>query len=352
MTTEKTSQEAVRPTDSRYSRQIRFDSIGNLGQERIRAARILILGVGALGSAVAEILARAGVGNLRLVDRDFVDLSNLQRQSLFDEIDAKAGTPKVIAAKEHLARINSEVVVEAIIEDATPRTIERIVGGVDLVIDGTDNFETRFLINDICVRDRKPWIFGGCLGAEGQVAAIAPGKTPCLRCWMPAGPPESHGTCDTVGVLGPIVQVIAAVEAAEAMKIVVGGPDQAFSGIQAFSLWEVSHRTIGTGEKGRNENCACCGKLQFNWLNASQFGEAVSLCGRNSVQLTPGTPKNLDLEHVAESIGQTSLIQCTRHLLRIQVEQFRITCFRDGRAIVEGTNDLGIARSLYSRFFG
>lgn len=337
----------------RYSRQIRFAPIGVEGQRRLAKSRVLIVGVGALGSVTAEILARAGVGYLRLVDRDFVDLSNLQRQSLFDEDDARQGTPKAMAACQRLSRINSEIAYEPIVADVVPRNLAELGTGVDLILDGTDNFEIRFLLNDYCVRESVPWIYTGCLGADGQTMVVRPNVSPCLRCLMPDGPPGAVDTCDTAGVLGPIVHVMAAIQALEAIKILCGNDAALVSGLQVISMWTGRTRVLPLKNLREGINCPTCKLRKFEWLEGNRFTETVRLCGRNSVQINPGSTIEVNLDRLAKRLADLGFaVTQNPFLLRFSTTENRLTIFADGRAIIEGTDDFSIAKSLYGRFIG
>lgn len=341
------------PHHDRYSRQVRFQPLGSVGHERLAAGKVLLVGVGALGTVTAEILARAGVGFLRLVDRDFVDMSNLQRQSLFDERDAREGTPKVIAARDRLRQINSEITLEPIVADVTPRNVVEFARDVDLILDGTDNFEIRFLLNDLAVREGKPWIYTGCLGSDGQMLVVRPGVTPCLRCLMPQGPPGTIDTCDTAGVLGPIVYTMAAWQAMEAMKILSRNDHAVATGLHVVSLWNHRTRVLPLNRLREQSECPTCFARRFEWLEGNRFSETIRLCGRNSIQINPGDSQQRDLAKLAERIAAAGLpIQRNPYYVRFIVDPHRITVFADGRAIIEGTDDTTLARSLYTRFVG
>ncbi len=338
--------------NDRYSRQIRFGPIGAGGQQRFDQARVLVIGVGALGSASSEMLARAGVGFLRLVDRDFVDWSNLQRQSLYCERDVKEGLPKAIAAANRLREINSNITIDPVVADVLPTNIGELAQDMDLIVDGTDHFDIRFLINDISIVLGVPWVFGGCLGAEGQVMTIVPGETPCLRCWMPDGPPMQTDTCDSVGVIGPIVQLVASLQVAEVMKVLVDAREAICGGLQAFSLWDSRFRQISGANLRDGKNCLACDQKSFEWLYGEKFTSATKLCGRNSVQISPGIARQLDLGRLADTLKAAHSVTHNAYLLRVTVDTLRVTAFADGRAIIEGTEDVAQARTLYTRLFG
>jgi molybdopterin/thiamine biosynthesis adenylyltransferase len=336
----------------RYSRQILFAPIGKAGQEKLRASRVLLIGCGALGAAQAEILARAGVGKLRIVDRDFVEFSNLQRQTLFSERDAANRLPKAIAAKERLDEINSEVSVEAFVADANRSNIEDLMRGCDLILDGTDNFQTRYLINDASVKNGKIWIYGAAVGSYGVTMTIQPHKTPCLRCIFEEMPPAaSAATCDTAGVIQPIIAVVAAAQTTEALKILTGNFDQLHRSLMQFDVWTNDWRKIKLGEP--SADCPACGRGAFDSLNAENQLFEVVLCGRNAVQIVPSAACEIDLPKLAERLQKIDKnLKLNEYLLRFNTSEFEITVFTDSRAIVRGTDDLSVARSLYARFVG
>lgn len=339
----------------RYDRQRRFAPIGDVGQERIESASLLVVGVGALGSVAAEVLARAGVGRLRIVDRDTVEWSNLQRQSLYTEADAREGLAKVHAAAARLGEINSQIDIEPIAADVTAANIEALFADVDLVIDGTDNFDVRMLINDVALETGTPWVHGGCLGASGQVYVFQPGRTICFRCLVPSIPdPTSVATCDQAGVLGSATHVVASLQANEALKYLAAGPTAVSSTIQALDLWEGRFRSLDPSDL-RSGSCPACDLGQRDFLR--RLGgtvEPVVLCGRNAVQLPPPAgDRGLDLVAMSqlwEGLGET---QVNRFLARLQIDSTRsITLFRDGRAVINGTEDAVEAKTLYARFVG
>jgi adenylyltransferase/sulfurtransferase len=316
------------------------------------SGRALVCGCGALGSAIADTLVRAGVGLVRIVDRDFVELSNLQRQSLFDEADAAAGTPKAVAAAEKLGRINSTIAVEPVVADVNPSNIERFCEGINVILDGTDNFETRFLLNDVSIKNGIPWIYGGCVGAEGQTMTILPGETPCLRCLMETCPPAgSTPTCDTAGILAPIVGVIASMEAMEAIKILSGNRAAVSKTLSVFDLWGNRLRRIDIEKLREETDCPACKKREFPWLAGREGSRSAVLCGRNSVQLTH-TVANFSLDELAERLSPLFQIVKNAYLLRFRAENYEITLFADGRAIISGTDDVAVARTIYAKYIG
>jgi molybdopterin-synthase adenylyltransferase len=336
----------------RYVRQSRYAPLGEDGQRRLMAGRALVCGCGALGSTIANLLVRAGVGAVRIVDRDFVELSNLPRQVLFDEADATAGMPKAVAAAEKLRAINSTVAVEPVVADVTPANIEELCEGIDIILDGTDNFETRFLLNDVAVKNGIPWIYGGCVGAEGQTMTILPGETPCLRCLMDTCPPwGSTPTCDTAGILGPVVGVIASIQAMEAIKILSGRSAAVSKTLTAVVLWPLQLRQIDLRKLREATACPTCKKREFAYLAGREGSRSAVFCGRNAVQITsPGAATTLD-ELAARLSPHVALVK-NAYLLRFRTELYDITLFADGRAIISGTDDISVARSIYAKYVG
>ncbi len=338
---------------ARYVRQSLFAPLGTEGQERLQASRALICGCGALGSVAANTLARAGVGKLRIVDRDFLELNNLQRQVLFDENDVAAGIPKAVAAQQRLAQINSQVEVEAVVADVDYRNVLQLFDDVDVVLDGTDNFETRFLLNDAAIKTQTPWIYGGCIGAEGQTMSIVPGRTACLRCLMRESPPPgTTPTCDTAGILGPIINVIASIESCEAIKILAGRWDAVSDVLNVIDLWDNRIRQINLSSLRDAGDCPTCHQLQFPWLEGARGGQSAVLCGRNSVQLTFEQEAKLSLERLAEKLKTVGKVKANAFLLRLEVDGFQLTVFPDGRAIIGGTEDITEAKTVYAKYIG
>lgn len=342
------------PLPPRYSRQVLFPPLGEAGQRRLMNSRVAIVGMGALGTVLANHMVRAGVGYVRLIDRDFVEESNLQRQMLYEEADAAQSRPKAIAAAERLGRINSLVKIEAHVADLNPANGEDLLAGVDLVLDGSDNFAVRFLINDICVKNSIPWVYGGAVSSRGVVMTVIPGTTPCLRCIF-SQPPEqsSTETCDTAGVIGSIVHVVASYQATEALKLLTGQPEHINRGMLHFDLW---HNMMGAVDvsAGKSPSCPCCGHASFDYLSAELAGESIqSLCGRNSVQIVPLRPRKLDLDQWAVTLGKLGSTEKTPFLLKFHPNpELVLVLFPDGRAVVQGTSDLVAAKSMYSRYVG
>ena len=337
--------------NERYSRQILFREIGKAGQEKLLNSRVLLVGCGALGAAHAEMLTRAGVGNLRIVDRDFVEFTNLQRQTLFKESDAAERLPKAIAAKTRIAEINSEIEVEAIIADVNNSNIESLIAGCDLVLDGTDNFQVRYLLNDACVKHGKTWIYGAAVSSYGTTMTIIPGETPCLRCIFDEMPDAgSSPTCDTAGVIMPIIATVSATQVSEALKLLVGDTASLHRSLMQFDVWANDRQRIKLGEP--NPECKTCGQRKFEFLDAESQEFSAVLCGRNAVQIAPLKPTKLDLEALASRLSSIAEVKQNEYLVRFTSGENEMTVFSDGRAIVKGTDDVAAARSLYARFIG
>lgn len=340
---------------SRYSRQIIHEHFGPAAQARLAEARVTLIGCGALGTVIANTLARAGVGYLRLVDRDFVELNNLQRQVLFDESDAANGVPKSVAAANKLALANSEITVEPIVADAHAGNIESLVDGAMVVLDGTDNFETRYLINDAAVKHSVPWVYGACVSSDGMVMPIIPGVTPCLRCVFDAPPPPGVSpTCDTAGVLSPIVNIVASLQSMEAMKILIGRMDALVRRLVQFNVWTGEFAAFDMQDALVADDCSCCRRREFAYLDGVETGRTVSLCGRNAVQVRPASDIQIRLEEVAERLKSAAKNppRLNRYLLRFEVDQYQVTLFRDGRAIIKGVDNAEAGRTIYARYIG
>jgi molybdopterin/thiamine biosynthesis adenylyltransferase len=344
----------MKPHDQdRYSRQILFPPIGEPGQQRLMQSRVTLIGCGALGTVLADTLVRAGVGFLRIVDRDYVEANNLQRQVLFTEKDAEEGRPKAVAAAERLADINSSVRVEPVLVDAHAANIESLIEGAQVILDGTDNFETRFLLNDAAVKHNLPWVYGACVAAEGMVMPILPGVTACLRClWDEPPPPGTAQTCDTAGVIAPIVHVVAAFEAVEAIKILTGHHDAVRRALVRIDAWSGEHTSFDMSAAQRAD-CPCCGLRRFTYLQAGGARTAV-LCGRRAVQVPGREGAELDFERLAERVAPASREKpvYNRYLLRFEVDGAQVTVFRDGRAIIKGVDSPDEARTLYAKYIG
>ena len=340
-------------TDTRYSRQVLFPGIGAEGQKMLERSRVLQVGCGGLGSVTSEILTRAGVGRLTIADRDFIEDSNLQRQSLYTEADCRAGLPKATAAVRHLSAINSRVELVSEILDVDAGSIATLVPGHDLIMDGTDNFEIRFLLNDASLKWHVPWVYGACVGAYGMCLAFVPDRTPCLRCVLEQlPPPGSSPTCDTAGVIAPIVHLVAALQAAEALKILTGRHERLNSKLMSIDLWQNQVWGLNLAQMPRDPGCPACGRKIFEFLEGKHEGRAQSLCGRDAVQVSRGTPNPVDLPAIAERLSPLGTVTCNEFLLRASLDRFEIALFRDGRAIVRGTEDVDEAKRVYAKFIG
>jgi molybdopterin-synthase adenylyltransferase len=337
--------------NERYSRQILFQQIGKSGQEKLLNSRVLLVGCGALGASHAEMLARAGVGKLRIVDRDFVEFSNLQRQTLYSESDAIERLPKAIAAKNRLLAINSEIEIEAIVADINQRNVEDFIADCDLVIDGSDNFQVRYLVNDACVKHSINWIYGAAVSSYGTSMTIIPNETPCLRCIFEEMPDAaSSPTCDTSGVIQPIISSISSVQISEALKILTGNLEKLHRSLVQIDIWENDWRKIKLGKP--NDDCICCVKRKFEFLEAENTEFFTALCGRDSVQISSPIPTELNLINFADKLKNLGEVKQNEYLVRFLADKFEVTVFRDARAIIKGTDDFTVARSVYAKFVG
>jgi adenylyltransferase/sulfurtransferase len=342
----------------RYSRQVLFAPIGEHGQQRLAQGRAAIVGVGATGAATASLLARAGVGRLTLIDRDYVEPSNLQRQVLFDEDDARDCLPKAEAARRHLARVNSGIRVTAQIADLTPRNAETLIAGADIVLDCTDNFETRYLINDLCVRDGRPWVYAAAVGAYAATMNVLPRPantdtasfepTACLACIFPASPAGNVETCDTAGILSSAVNFAASLQVTEALKLLTRQPSRMRRTLLAYDLWTGERSEVAAGTP--RADCEVCGQRRFRAL-AGEGRAPITLCGRNAVQIHEHA-RPLDLAALARRLEPLGEVRANGLLLRFRTPPYTITIFPDGRALIQGTTDVGRARSLYARYIG
>jgi adenylyltransferase/sulfurtransferase len=334
----------------RYGRQILLPGIGEVGQRKLLHAKAVIIGCGALGTVIANTLARAGVGHLVIADRDYIELNNLQRQILFDEEDIAQGLPKAVAAAQKLSRINSSIRIEPIVADVNFGNIETLIEGADVVLDGTDNFEIRYLINDACLKNDIPWIYGGVIAAYGMSMTIRPGKTPCLRClFAKMPPPGTTATCDTAGVLGPIVGVIASIESAEAMKLITGR-GRLSEGLIAVDLWENRFDTIASPE--RATDCPACGRGEYEFLAAREGIQTTTLCGHNAVQISVKSAARLNFAELARRLAPVGEVSFNEFMLRFRADGHELTLFPDARAIIKGTTDESAAKTLYAKYVG
>jgi molybdopterin-synthase adenylyltransferase len=334
--------------DDRYSRQVLFRGIGVEGQRKLTASRISIVGCGATGSAIASLLARAGVGSIRIVDRDYVEPSNLQRQSLFDEADAAESLPKAIAAARKIAAFNSEIVVEPYVADLTPTNIEAMFEGTQLILDGTDNFETRYLINDFAVKNSLPWIYTAAVGSYGVTLNVLPGKSACLACIFADPPQGTFETCETAGILNSAVNLVASIAATEAVKLLVGADEWLRRTLLSFDVWR-NERAEVAADRPRPD-CRVCGEHEFLHL-AGVDRPHITLCGRNSVQIHE-RHRPVDLAEMSERLKPLGTVRHNDFVLKFWNEPYEMTLFPDGRAIIKGTTDKTVARSLYARYVG
>ena len=337
--------------NERYIRHKLFPGIGRAGQEKLLRSRVAIIGCGALGASHAEMLSRAGVGHLKIVDRDFVEFTNLQRQTLFKEADAIERLPKAIAAKIRIGEINSEIEVEAIVADVNRSNVESITGDADIVLDGTDNFQIRYLLNDACVKLGKTWIYGAAVSSYGTTMTIIPGETPCLRCIFEEMPDAgSSPTCDTAGVIMPIIATVSATQVSEAIKLLVGDRDSLHGSLMQFDIWQNDRHAIKLSKP--NPDCPACGLKVFDFLDSKSPEFAAVLCGRDAVQIAPPNATMIDLESFAARVAHLGDVKQNEYLVRFSSDENEITVFRDGRAIIKGTDDISVARSLYARYVG
>ncbi|MCS7078938.1 MAG: ThiF family adenylyltransferase [Chloracidobacterium sp.] len=339
----------------RYARQERFAGIGPAGQARLAQGRALVVGCGALGCTLADMLVRAGVGTVRVVDRDFVEWSNLNRQVLFDETDARERRPKARAAEARLRAVNSTVHVEGVVADVAPDTVEPLVAAADVILDGVDNFETRYLLNDACIKHGKPWIYGAAVGSYGATMTILPNETPCLRCVFEE-PPDAATTptCDTAGVILPIVHTIAAAQVVEALKLLTGQAALCRRSLWQVDVWTGKQATLNLPAARRRADCPCCGLRRFAFLTAERAAFAVVLCGRQAVQVRPAQAAltTLDFTELAARLARAGAVRHNADVLMFAADGLDATLFRDGRAIIKGTSSPAAARAFYAKYFG
>jgi molybdopterin/thiamine biosynthesis adenylyltransferase len=340
----------VRANTDRYSRQIIFPGIGRAGQAKLAKSTVVIIGCGALGTVAAACLARAGVGRLRIVDRDFIEYHNLQRQILFDEDDVKNQIPKAIAAERHLRRANSAIEVEGVVADVNYRNIERITAGADVILDGVDNLETRYLINDVSLRHGVPWVYGAAVSSDGMTMNIIPGRTPCIRCLFPVMPAYGRAaTCDTAGVVSSAPFTIGALQSVEAIKILIGAEDVNKDMI-TIDVWTGAFQRLRIGDSPSPDCPACQGKYEF--LEAQFGARTTSLCGQNAVQVVVPADMELSFEELAGRFQEIGQVSYNEFMLRLAVDGYEMVLFPDGRAIVKGTSDESLAKGLYAKYVG
>jgi molybdopterin-synthase adenylyltransferase len=336
---------------SRYFKQALLREIGEEGQEHLAGSSVLIAGCGALGTVIANSMVRSGVGYVRIVDRDFIELDNLPRQMLFDEEDIRKGLPKAVAAAEKLRLINSEIKIEPIVADLNSENIEELISDVDIVLDGTDNFETRFLINNACIKHNKPWIYGGVMSMNGMCAVIIPGETPCLQCLISdIPPPGTMPTCDTVGVLGMAVNIIASVESVEAVKILAGRKASLLRKLVFIDPWEGQYHLFEF--KKTVKRCPVCDDHEYKFLEKSTVSHISSLCGQNAVQISALFSSHISFPVLAERLSASGDVSFNEYMLKFKTGGYELVIFPDSRAIVRGTDNISIAKTLYSKYIG
>jgi molybdopterin/thiamine biosynthesis adenylyltransferase len=337
----------------RYSRQLLYPDLGEEGQKKLISSKVTLIGCGALGTTTANALVRAGVGHLVIADRDFIETNNLQRQVLFDEEDIEKGLPKAEAARRKLEKINSQVKVEARVTDVNSRNIEEIIAGNDLILDGLDNFESRLLVNDATVKHRIPWIYAACISSQGLTMPIIPYETPCLRCiFETAPPPGMTPTCDTAGIVSPIVQIISAIQVMEAIKLLIGRKDALVRHLVSIDAWSGTFNKFNVQDYRSYTNCPTCKEGRFDFLEAQEGTYITSLCGRNSLQITPSNKEKLNFKELKERLSKIGNVSGNKFLLRFSVDEYQITIFDEGRAIIQGTTDESIAKTLYAKYIG
>jgi len=336
-----------KPEFARYSRQMILPEVGTEGQSALKHSRVAVVGCGATGSIILSLLARAGIGELTVIDRDFVELTNLQRQVLFEEADLDR--PKAIATSEKLRRANSDIVIHDVVKDLNPNNAEDILKHQDLVVDGTDNMETRFLVNDVCTKNETPWIYCGAVGTHGMVMPIIPHLTPCLRCFIRTIPPQGVlQTCDVAGVLNTIPAVVASMATTEAMKILLGK----HANDAKLIMYDVWDQTLLKMNVAKDSSCPCCAQSQFEFLDAKKGDQTTTLCGRDAVQITPAREGTVSLAQLADNLDRIGRVKYNEHTLLFKDPHtnYEMTVFRDGRAIVKGTRDPKAAKSIYARY--
>jgi molybdopterin/thiamine biosynthesis adenylyltransferase len=335
----------------RYARQTVLSEIGIEGQRRLLASTAAVVGCGALGTNIANALVRAGVGRVRIIDRDFVELNNLQRQVLFDEGDIERALPKAVAAAEKLRRINSQVEIEPVVTDVNPDNVEQLIADADVVLDGTDNFETRLLINDVCCKLDIPWVYGGVITTSGMAMAILPHRTPCFRCFLSDLPaPGSTPTCDTVGVLATAATIVAAFQVTEALKLLTGQEEALRKRLLYLDVWTLDVLQLQVAKQ--EEPCPACDLGHFEYLEAKEGSWATSLCGRDAVQINVRREHEISFPQLAERLRPAGKVAFNDYMLRFRVDSYELTVFTDGRTIVKGSTDPALARTLYAKYIG
>lgn len=336
----------------RYSRQILFSPIGEAGQEKLAKSRVAIVGVGALGTVVSNHLTRSGVGFIRVIDRDFVEKSNLQRQMLFDENDALENKPKAVAAYEKLVKINSSITIEPVVTDIHAWNAEELLSDVDVIIDGTDNFLTRYIINDISIKFNIPWVHGAAVRSRGMFAVLTPKHGPCYRCLFPNPPKGQSETCDLVGVISAVTHLVGSFEATEAIKLIVENQKNRNPNLEQFDIWVNDEMKMDIS-KSKNPNCPACVHHEFEFLNAAfQGDEYAALCGRNAVQITPRKEHKVNLEKMKELLLNVGTVEQNPFLLKCHIDDITIVLFTNGRVMIQGTDDIPFAKAIYTKYIG
>ena len=334
----------------RYARQEILPVLGKKGQEKLSNSKVTLIGCGALGTGIANNLARAGVGQITICDRDFVELNNLQRQTLFNEKNVADNMPKAVAAAEHLKQVNSTIRVIPKVVDVNFTNIESLIEDADLVLDGVDNFQTRYLINDVCVKHKKPWVYGGCVSTAGVVLPVIPYETPCLRCVFPAPAPAGFTlTCDTAGVLNASAVIVASLQSTEALKILSGNRQDLLGKLLDIDVWENRYSLF---DIQMDQECVCCVRNQFDFLEGQDGMQLTALCGRNAVQIVQRDSATIDLAEKGRLLSQLGEVKVTKFLLKFFIDDFELTLFPDGRAIVKGTDEEAVAKNIYSKYIG
>ena len=334
----------------RYARQEILPVLGKQGQEKLSKSKVTLIGCGALGTGIANNLARAGVGQITICDRDFVELNNLQRQTLFNEKNVTDNMPKAVAAAQHLKQVNSTIKIVPKVVDVNFTNIESLIEDADLVLDGVDNFQTRYLINDVCVKHKKPWVYGGCVSTAGMVLPVIPYETPCLRCVFPAPAPVGLTlTCDTAGVLNASAVIVASLQSTEALKILSGNRQDLLGKLLDFDVWENRYSLF---DIQMDQECVCCVGNQFDFLDGQDGMQLTALCGRNAVQIVQRDSATIDLAEKGRLLSQLGDVKVTKFLLKFFVDDFELTLFPDGRAIVKGTDEEAVAKNIYSKYIG
>ena len=334
------------PVSNRYSRQTLLKSIQKEGQKKLANSHVVVIGCGALGTTIANNLARSGIGHIKLIDRDIIELNNLQRQNLFNEHDV--GLPKASIAAEKLKDVNSEIKIDSVIDDVTHKNIENLIKDVDVVLDGTDNMLVRFLINDACVKHNIPWVYGGAIETHGMTMNIIPNKTPCFRCIIQDLPDAGLlPTCDTVGVLNSIPTIISSIQSTEAIKILL--KKDVNKDLLIYDVWSHDFQKIRIK---KNKHCECCGKHNYEFINAKKKETMISLCGRGAIQITPAKSMNISFDELANKLQKVGEVENRKAILRFKIPKYELNVFRNGRTIIIGTNDKKIAKSLYAKYIG